>query len=351
MAKHFFDISNQARSGEPEKSFMQKPIIPLSPEVEDYLTAVGRYQAFPVAYTDLLHYRFTDAVRDEAGKLTHWERLSFTPEYASALYPRLLDSIRLLEPEIALNGSIGVIDICEYGNSNPFRIQLRLANGADRWYFLKQADCSRLLGLELAHLLGTQPASYLAHEQTVLEAAIEGMPGDQFLRQRVPGADQSEKTALARAFVRFCQQAYGCLLGDMRHYNFVVRTGTVVPQLLPIDFDQQLHEGFPSFYSPQYFRENLGWVELVESMLTADQILAVEEEERDRWRNRFRENQERLHACMQAFSSVTLSERHQIRLLVQAWYPSGWPEDSLPSALELLEYHWQQVFDVSTAAN
>lgn len=350
MAIHFFDISNQARSGDPEKSFMQKPILGITPSVQAYLERVGRYQALPIVYQDLLQYRFTDAVRDENGKLTHWERLSFTSEYASTLYPRLWSAIRLLDPLTAEGASIGVVDICEYGNSNPFRIQLKLANGSDRWYFLKQADSSRIFGLELAHLIGTEKLHYLVHDQTVLESAIEGTPGDQFLRQWLPGLDRDERSSLAEGFVRFCQQCYWTLLGDMRNYNWVVRMHDAKPIFLPIDFDQQLHEGFPPFYSPQYFRENLGWVELVESCLPRDQIRWVERQEQMRLKQAIDAHQERIQRLINAFQDVPLSERHQVRGLVQGWYPSVWSVDALPGPMELLEFHWNQLFLALPAA-
>lgn len=341
MAAHFLDIVNQARSGDPEKSFMQKPILGITPSVQAYLERVGRYQALPIVYQDLLQYRFTDAVRDENGKLTHWERLSFTPEYASTLYPRLWSAIRLLDPLTAEGASIGVVDICEYGNSNPFRIQLKLANGSDRWYFLKQADSSRIFGLELAHLVGTEKLHYLVHDQTVLESAIEGTPGDQFLRQWLPGLDRDERLSLAEGFVRFCQQCYWTLLGDMRNYNWVVRLDGESPRFLPIDFDQQLHEGFPPFYSPSYFRENLGWVELVEETLLPDRIRDIEKQEQQRLVHALSSHGGRIEQLMDAFQAVPLSERHQLRGLVQAWYSDKWPTDSLPTPTELLRHHWQ----------
>jgi hypothetical protein len=66
------------------------------------------------------------------------------------------------------------------------------------------------------------------------------------------------------------------LLGDMRSYNYVIIPthdfDQVVYRIRAIDFDQQCYEGNLKIYLPQYFKENIKMVELVQEKLKPNSI-------------------------------------------------------------------------------
>ena len=74
------------------------------------------------------------------------------------------------------------------------------------------------------------------------------------------------------------------LLGDMRSYNYVVIPthdfDHVEYQIRAIDFDQQCFEGNLKVYRPQFFKENLKMVQLVQEKLQESSIEQYRKEER-----------------------------------------------------------------------
>src|SRR5690606_41658022 len=70
----------------------------------------------------------------------------------------------------------------------------------------------------------------------------------------------------------------------MRSYKFVVQ---ITPdfddlqyRIRAIDFDQQFYEGNPKLYMPQYFKDNLAYVQLCMEHLTDRTALQYQQEER-----------------------------------------------------------------------
>jgi len=79
------------------------------------------------------------------------------------------------------------LDVCKdrllfFANSNPFRIRIvnKFNDNYDH-YYIKQADASRIYGLELEHLLSPNRITYLTHNNTLVEEHIPGIPGDVFI--------------------------------------------------------------------------------------------------------------------------------------------------------------------------
>jgi hypothetical protein len=94
----------------------------------------------------------------------------------------------------------------------------------------------------------------------------------------------TNKTRLAKEFVKFNERCFIRLLGDMRSYNFVMNITPDIEdyqyRIRAIDFDQQCYEGRKNLYLPQFFKENYPLVELVLHHLNKDSIEQYQTEER-----------------------------------------------------------------------
>jgi hypothetical protein len=117
---------------------------------------------FPVRYSDLLNYRFRDALKDKNGKLTHWETVHYDLKEMEFLRTGLVQTYAMLKTEgnerFSIHLDVERIDFCEFGNSAPFRIRIiNRINGNYDHFYIKQADASRIYGLELEHLYRHMP--------------------------------------------------------------------------------------------------------------------------------------------------------------------------------------------------
>ncbi|HWA09960.1 MAG TPA: hypothetical protein VG838_10960, partial [Opitutaceae bacterium] len=126
-------------------------------------------------------------------------------------------------------------------------------------YYVKQADASRVYGLELEHLLSPNRITYFTHNNTLIEEHIPGIPGDVFISKYLD-EPITNRIRFAKEFVKFNERCFVRLLGDMRSYNFVF---VVTPdfedaqlRIRAMDFDQQSYNGRKNFYLPQFFKEN-----------------------------------------------------------------------------------------------
>jgi hypothetical protein len=176
------------------------------------------------------------------------------------------------------------IDYCTFGNSNPFRIRIvnRFNDNYDH-YYIKKEDASRIYGLELEHILSPNRITYLTGNETLVEEHIAGLPGDVFVQNHIT-LPETNKIRLAKEFVKFNERCFIRLLGDMRSYNFVVNVTPDIEdyqyRIRAIDFDQQSYEGRKNLYLPQFFKENLPFVELTLKHLNAESIAQYQAEER-----------------------------------------------------------------------
>lgn len=313
---HFFDIPNAALSNESDRPLMQKEVYPLSASLRQYLEYYGHSRPLPLHYPELLHYEYTNALKDAAGKHTHWERVVYKDAFFRQLEPRLLQLYQLLLGDESIPDKLRVtaIDFCEFANSMPFRIHLQLPGKEPFCFYIKNADASRVAGLLLEVLLTHNPVRFLCHQHTLVETHISGQPGDE-CAAGLAALPETDQQALARAFVRFNEQCFTRLLGDMRSYNFVVvhRPGTESRfHLRAIDFDQQCYEGRLNLYLPQYYKENLGFVQLVKQQLSGEETDRLRGEERGLMAARSVQNARPLYALMRALEKDELSENYKV---------------------------------------
>lgn len=203
------------------------------------------------------------------------------------------------------------IDFCAFGNSNPFRIRIvNKYNDNYDHYYIKQADASRVYGLELEHLLSPNKINFFTHNGTMIEEHIPGIPGDIFIEHFLKDPN-TNLIRLAKEFVKFNERCYVRLLGDMRSYNFVVDITPDVEdyqyRIRAIDFDQQSYEGRRTLYLPQFFKENRQLVELCLNNLNKSSIQQYREEEKTMIAYRLLHSRERLEELVESMKKDQIS--------------------------------------------
>jgi hypothetical protein len=274
---------------ETNKPSRKKPIFPVSEPLRNYLKHHGREVRLPVTYQDLLlHITYSVPLKDKHQQDTLWETALYDMRHWDFIREGLVQMYAILKTEGDLTFTkhldVARIDHCSFANSNPFRIRIvnKFNDNYDH-YYIKQADASRIYGLELEHLLSPNRITYYTHHNTLMEEHIPGIPGDVFIQQFF-NDPQTNKIRLSKEFVKFNERCFVRLLGDMRAYNFVVEITPDIEdyqyRIRAIDFDQQSYEGRKSLYIPQFFKENRAFVELCLKHLNKDSIEQYQTEER-----------------------------------------------------------------------
>ncbi|MBK8711113.1 MAG: hypothetical protein IPL97_04370 [Niastella sp.] len=319
----FSDIVNAKLSKETDRPLMRKEIFPVSKGLQEYLEKYGRDKELPVNYKDLLNYRFSDALKDKHGNLTHWETAIYDLKEMEFLRNNLIETYAVLKTEGNLSFSkhldVERIDFCEFGNSIPFRIRIiNRINGNYDHFYVKVADASRIYGLELEHLLSPNYIVFLYHQNTLVEEHIAGVPGDLFI-DRYLNNPVHNKIRMAKEFVKFNERCFARLLGDMRSYNFVAEITPDIEdfqyRFRAIDFDQQSYEGQKKLYLPQFYKENYEYVELVLKNLSAEVIQQYQEEERTSIAYRVYSKRRQLVELLNAMVKDELSEHYKVKML------------------------------------
>ena len=100
---NFEDIVNAKLSKELDRPMMKKEAFPVSAELQTYLKNHGRDIKLPIAYKDLLNYRFATSLRDKKGKLTHWETAVYDLKEMEFLKEGLIKTYAILKTEGNLN--------------------------------------------------------------------------------------------------------------------------------------------------------------------------------------------------------------------------------------------------------
>ncbi len=311
----FSHISNAAVSRQPDRPMMQKEVYPVSDSLQQYLQQYQKDRELSLAYTELLHYSHTNAIKDANGKHTHWERVVYDDNTREQLYQKILVLFAQLKNNPTQQFSVSSIDFCEFANSMPFRINLvDDANQQQDYFYIKTADASRIFGLELEQLLTSNHINFLYHKNTLVEEHIEGIPGDDFL----PAIEQLtavEKEQLSIAFIRFNEQCFARLLGDMRSYNFVIlkNDGTEFPfSMRSIDFDQQCYEGKLNLYLPQFFKENYQYVHLATATLEPSMIENIRLAERKSMTELAVQHADQLNALLELMGKEEISDNYKV---------------------------------------
>ncbi|MBL0310436.1 MAG: hypothetical protein IPP77_12400 [Bacteroidetes bacterium] len=266
----------------------KKKIYPINRELRQYLLDNQREISLSVSYGDLKHFNGGVPIRDKRGIDTLWEAAMYPPHELKHIHEGLKQIYSILktggDTSVHKHLQIERIDYCTFGNSNPFRIKV-VNNFNDNYdyFYIKQADASRIYGLELEHILTPARINFFVDQHTLVEEHIAGIPGDQFIEVHLknPGFNQ---VRIAKEFVKFNERCFIRLLGDMRSYNYVF---DITPdfeevqfRIRAIDFDQQSYEGKKSLYLPQFFKENAVLVQLTLKLLSPETILQYQKEER-----------------------------------------------------------------------
>lgn len=266
----------------------KKIIYPISDGLRIFLQKYGREVDFPIHYSDLRRYSGSIPLYDSKGNDTLWE----TVFYAESDRDDIHYNVKKIYSQLKAEGDMSVmkhlyvdrIDLCVYGNTQPFRVRIvNKINDNFDYFYVKIADASRVYGLELEHLLSPNRISYLVKNNTLIEEHIAGIPGEQFMRQYI-NDPLLNPIRLAKEFVKFNERCFVRLLGDMHSSNFVV---VVTPdfeethyRIRAIDFDQQSYEGKKSIYLPQYFKQNNALIKMGIKYITSESMAQYQKEER-----------------------------------------------------------------------
>lgn len=298
-----------------DKPSRKKDIYPVNDFLRTYLKTHGREVKLPVQYKDLLRFTYSVPLIDKAGKDTLWEKVTYDMKEWEFIREGLVKIYAILKTEGDLSFTkhldVARIDYCTFGNSNPFRIRIvNKFNDNYDFYYIKQADASRIYGLELEHILSPNRITFYTFRQTLVEEHIPGIPGDQFIGDHLK-EHTTNQIRFAKEFVKFNERCFVRLLGDMRSYNFVVDVTPDIEdvqyRIRAIDFDQQSYEGRKTLYLPQFFKENLELVELSRKVLNSDSIEQYKAEERTMMAVRMASTRMRTMDLLSIMSKDTIS--------------------------------------------
>ncbi len=301
----------------------KKPSYPVSQVLHDYLQLTNREIDVPISYKDLLHYNSSVALFDKKGKDTLWETLIYSESDRQFIH----DCLRKIYAQLKVGGDVGVmdhlyidrVDYCLYANTHPVRVRIvNKLNDLFDYFYIKQADASRIYGMELEHLLSPNKINYLVKNATLIEEHIQGIPGSAFIADFLP-KQEFNPLRVAKEFVKFNERSLVQLLGDMRNDNFVVE---IIPdfdelyfRLRAIDFDQHCYEGGVRIYMPQYFKENNPILNLGFKSMSPVLELQYQKEERTRILTRVKASSEQLTHLLASMKREVLSSEENIAML------------------------------------
>ncbi|MFC6269012.1 hypothetical protein [Frigoriflavimonas asaccharolytica] len=316
----------------PESDFKiskKKTTYPINEPLLQYLKIYSRTFKSPITYEDLL--RFTDnfPILDKDGKDTLWEGVMYNYHEMNEIHENLIKIYQRLnsdgnEDAIA-NMVVDSIDFCTFGNSHPFRIKIRNQfNDNHDYFYVKKADASRIYGLELEYILSPNRINFLVYQNTLIEEHIAGIPGDLYLEKYLN--ENTDRIRLAKEFVKFNERCFLRLLGDQRAYNFVIVLTPDFDQMQyrirSIDFDQQSYEGKMNLYKPQFFRENLEYVQLVAKNIDESSIRQYQKEERSLLAKRMLVGKKRLNRLIKIMKKDEIAPYEKMETLKMEIYDS-----------------------------
>ncbi|GAB4418370.1 MAG: hypothetical protein OHK0039_29760 [Bacteroidia bacterium] len=289
-----------------------------------YLKTYGREMRLPIHYSDLLRYQEGITLYDKKGADTLWISLMYSQDDLR----HINDALKHIYAILRANGDLSVmrhlyvdrIDLCLYGNTQPFRVRIvNKINDNFDYFYIKNADASRIYGLELEHLLSPNRISFVVDRQTLIEEHIAGIPGEEFIRYYLNQNRVENKTRLAKEFVKFNERCFARLLGDMHSSNYVIE---IMPdfedvhyRLRAIDFDQQCYESRKSVYMPQYFKQNMPIIEVGLKLMTPETVRQYQKEERAMIASRIRYSNKQIRDLMRYMVRSELSQESYIEVL------------------------------------
>lgn len=302
----------------------KKPSYPINNFLSDYLERFDRMSKVSISYDDLLRFKGSINVYDKFDQDTLWARVYYSEFERNEIDLTLKKIYSLLHSDgnsdIIKFLNVDAIDYCTFGNSKPFRIKVRnILNDNYVHFYIKKADASRIYGLELEHLLSPDKINFLVYQDTLIEEHIIGIPGDEFIDTLLENCSDTEKSQIAKEFVKFNERCMIRLLGDMRAYNYVIIPihdfDQVVYKIRPIDFDQQCYEGNFKIYRPQFFKENYPMVKLVKDKLQTSSIEQYKDEERAVLAKRIISAENRIKRLMKIMGTDVISTDEHLEQL------------------------------------
>lgn len=301
----------------------KKRIYPISHGLRRYLIKYSREVDIPIHYHELLRYSSSIALYDSKEQDTLWETVFYDQSDREEIHLNVKKIYALLKAggdmSVMEHLYVDRIDLCVYGNTQPFRVRIvnRINDNFD-YFYIKNADASRVYGLELEHLLSPNRISYLVHQNTLIEEHIAGIPGDKFMRTHMQDPHLNP-IRLAKEFVKFNERCFVRLLGDMHSSNFVI---DVTPdfeethyRIRAIDFDQQSYEGKKSIYLPQYFKENNALIQLGMKYITPESMVQYQKEERALIATRLISSRQGIFDILRSMENDTISLSENIASL------------------------------------
>ncbi|MDW3194025.1 MAG: hypothetical protein R8G66_16750 [Cytophagales bacterium] len=303
----------------------KKDIYPIDEHLREYLDHYARLITLPINYEDLHRYNNSIPQYDSEGKDTLWETVFFPQSDMEEVQYALKKIYALMKADGDLSVMehlfIDRVDLCTYGNTQPFRVRIvnRINDNFD-YFYIKKADASRIYGLELEHLLSPNKMDYLVHKDTLIEEHIVGIPAEQFIKTHMKNPQLNE-TRLAKEFVKFNERCFIRLLGDMHSSNFVIDITPdfeeVSYRLRPIDFDQQSYEGRKAIYMPKYYKQNYPIIQLGIDKMTTETMRQYQREERTLTANRIKVEHARVDHLMTAMKKSRIAPDKNVYSLRQ----------------------------------
>lgn len=303
----------------------KKEIFPISESLRKYLVTYDREIDLPVYYSDLLRYDGAVSLYDKEGNDTLWETVFFPQSDAEPITSALKKIYAIIKADGDLTVmdhlTIDRVDLCAYGNTKPFRIRVvNQINDNFDYFYIKNADASRIYGLELEHLLSPNKLSYLVSKGTLIEEHIVGVPAELFIKNYLKDPNINE-IRLSKEFVKFNERCFVRLLGDMHSSNFVI---DVTPdfedvdyRLRAIDFDQQSYEGRRAIYLPQYYTQNNPIIEIGLKHMTPETVKQYQREERSNIANRMKVEKSRVDDLIAVMKKEAISKPAHIAQLAK----------------------------------
>jgi hypothetical protein len=302
---------------------LRKPSFPVRPELRGYLRRYRREHELPVTYDRLRAFHEVIPLTDETGKPTLWD----TVIYDAGEMAELNAALKEVYAWLKVDGDLSVVnhlyvdrvDFCTFGNSTPFRVRIVNAyNDNQDYFYIKQADASRIYGLELEHLLSPNRLNYFTSGSTLVEEHIAGIPGDVFIQHWLHRPDV-RPIRIAKELVKFNERCFIRLLGDMRSYNFVF---IITPdfedaqvRIRSLDFDQQSYNGRKNYYLPQFFKENAPLVLYCARHLHIQTARQYQREEQALMLQRVDLAAQRLDTLLRAMAGDPLAPPEKVRTL------------------------------------
>ena len=302
----------------------KKPFFPITKELNEYLSLYNRNLKIPIFYEDLKRFSGSFVVYNKNDKDTLWVRVFYSEHEREDIDLSLKKVYNLLHSDGNESNidflNIDAIDYCTFGNSKPFRIKIRnKLNDNFTYFYVKKADASRVYGLELENLLSPYNLNFLINQDTLIEEHVAGIPGDEFYEEHLINCNNSEKSQIAKEFVKFNERCMIRLLGDMRSYNYVIIPthdfDQVVYKIRAIDFDQQCFEGNLKVYRPQFFKENKKVMNLVKDKLDSKSVDQYKIEERSIIAKRILSSENRTKEILKCMMSDNISTKENVNIL------------------------------------